>query len=80
MKVVKQTKQTITIELTPSELDLLRGGITKESSYRRRTWKQVVPKFPEELMYHADMHFSANHMKAVIHKAIKKYQQWGILK
>jgi len=80
MKVIKQTKETITLELTPVELELFRGGMTKESSYRRKAWKQVTPRFPEELMYHAIMNDSANQMKVDSHKAISQYQAWGIIK
>lgn len=80
MKVIKQTKETITLELTPIELELLRSGVTKESSHRRKAWKQVTPRFPEELMYHVIMNDTVNQMKVDSHKAILQYQKWGIIK
>lgn len=80
MKIINQTKENITVELTPLELDLFRSAMTKESSHRRKAWKQVTPRFPEELMYHAIMNDTSNQMKIDTHKAIKQYQRWGIIK
>lgn len=80
MKILKQTKKTTTVELSPVELEILRGALVKENNSRRRTWKQVEPQFPEELMYHAIMKDTADTLKAGVYKIIKKYQDWGILK
>lgn len=80
MEIIKQTKKTITVELSPIELEILRGAIVKENNARRKTWKQVNPQFPEELMYHAIMRDSSEEIKGKVYVAIKKYQNWGILK
>jgi hypothetical protein len=80
MKIVKQTKEKITLELTPIELELLRGAIVKENNSRRKAWKKVNPVFPEELMYHVMMADTSKQMRVEIYKGIKKYQDWGILK
>jgi hypothetical protein len=80
VEIIKQSKKTITVELSPIELELLRGAIVKENTNRRKAWKQVNPQFPEELMYHAIMNDTSGEMKIKIYKAIKKYQDWGILK
>lgn len=80
MKVIQQNKKSITIEINPMELDLLRHAITKESSYRRKTWKNVVPTVPEELMYHLLMNDTAEQLKISVYKLVRKYQDWKILK
>jgi hypothetical protein len=80
LKILKQSRKTTTVELDPVELEILRGAIVKEANSRNRTWKQVDPKFPEELMYHAVMQDTADKLKAGIYKLIQKYRDWGILK
>ncbi len=80
MKVINQSKQSVTLELSPMELSLFRSAIIKESGSRRNTWKKVEPKFPEEVMYHAEMNHTAERMKVETHKIVRKYQDWGILK
>jgi hypothetical protein len=80
VEIIKQTRKSITVELSPIELELLRSAIVKENNNRRKTWKQVSPQFPEELMYHAVMKDSTDEIKGKVYKAIEKYQRWGILK
>lgn len=80
MKILKQTKKSTTVELSPLELEILRGAIVKESNSKTKAWKQVSPIFPEELIYHAVMKDTAKTLKAGIYKIIKRYQDWGILK
>ena len=80
MNIVKQTKETITVELTPIELEVIRAGIVKESSHRRKTWRTSEPSLPEELMYHFIMHDTSEQLKKDIYDAISAYKRWGILK
>ncbi len=80
VKIMKQTKKKTTVELSPVELEVLRGAIVKEYKSRNKTWNQLNPIFPEELMYHAIMKDTAQSLKAGIHKIIQRYQDWNILK
>ena len=79
MNILKQNKKAVTIEMSPVELEVLRSALIKEVNSRRKTWRNVEPKFPEELMYHAVMKDSAEGLKAGVYKGIKRYQEWGIL-
>lgn len=79
MKIIKQTKKGLTVELSPYELDVLRHAITKESGFRRKTWKTVKPTVPEELIYHLLMHDTAEQMKSSIYYAFDKFKEWKIL-
>lgn len=80
MKIISTNREKIVVELNPLELDLIKQGITKESNYRQRVWKQSVPTTPEELMYHAIMKDTASAIKAKLFNAVEKYRQWKILK
>jgi hypothetical protein len=80
MKLVSQTKKGITVELTPLQLELLRSAMAKELSQRRRAWKTVSPKFPEELMYHAIMKETSEKTMYNINSYISVYREWGVLK
>jgi len=80
MKLVSQNKESITVELTPLQLDLLRSAMAKELSHRRRTWATVAPKFPEELMYHAIMKDTSEKTLYNINTYIDTYRSWGMLK
>lgn len=80
MKILSHGKKSIVVELTPTELDLIRSGITKEKIYRKKTWKSVLPSHPEELMYHFIMFDTAEQLMKGIHQAVAKYQEWKILK
>jgi hypothetical protein len=79
MKILKQTRKRTVVELSPVEMELLRGAITKESTLRKKTWKFSNPKFPEELLYHLVMKEESEQLKLSIYRAIKKYREWGIL-
>lgn len=81
MKVINHTKDAVTIELTPMELDLFNKAMTKEGSHRRKTWKQVKPQFLEEMLYHHTMHDMAEQMKIESSKLIRTHERrWGVLR
>jgi hypothetical protein len=80
MKLVSQSKATITLELSPTELQLIRSALASELSLRRRTWRDLNAKFPEELMYHAIMKDSTEDMMFNVNTYISTYKMWGVLK
>jgi len=80
MQIVEQNKDEITLKLSPLELEVLRNAMVRESASRRTNWNSVEPRFPEELMYHAVMKDTSDHIKVGVYKGIKTYQRWGILK
>lgn len=80
MELVSQNKQSITVKLSPIELEVLRSALVKESASRRKTWTDVTPVYPEELMYHAVLKESTDLMLYETNKRIKTYKEWGILR
>lgn len=80
MKKVSQNKDSIVLELTPIELELLRAGMAKELSSRRRVWDKSKPEYVEELLYHSIMKDTSETMMHTVNKSITQYKAWGVLK
>lgn len=74
MKILNQNRDKVTIEFSNLELEVLAHGMTKESSYRKRTWNNVSSHIPEELMYHVLMKDTADTLKSGLYKASHKYK------
>jgi len=79
MKSLKVDKECAKLELTPLELDILRSALTKELASRKRVWAKVVPKYPEELIYHATINQTTEELLADVCRVIRMYQIWDIL-
>ncbi|MNC53102.1 hypothetical protein D3C75_1024880 [compost metagenome] len=80
MQLVKQDEKSITVELSPLQLLMLRDAMAKELSHRRRDWDRSTPEYPEELLYRAAAVDVAQESLYSINTYLKTYKQWGIVK
>ena len=80
MNLISQNKETITVELTPLELEIFRSAMSKEIISRRKTWDNANPTLPEELIYHAVIKEVSELLLYETNKRIKVYKSWGVLK
>lgn len=79
MKIEKQTKKKLLLEIEPEEARLLLFAICEEARKRSNTWRKLEPSVAEELLYHAYMSDTSRHMSSLLRKAVNQYKRWDIL-
>lgn len=79
VKVIKQSKDSVTVELSPVQIEILRASLSKEGSHRRKSWKECSPSTPEELMYHMVMYDETKSVRDSVTDIVNKYKGWGVL-
>ncbi|AID50491.1 hypothetical protein [Bacillus phage CP-51] len=80
MKIVKQEKNKVIVELDPMEAEMLQKSMVRHTKMLDKKWEALETKIPEEFLYHAARKDNADGLKRKFGMVVNRFREWGVLK
>jgi len=80
LKIVKQEKGKVIMELDPMEAEMLQKSMVRHSKMLNKKWDSLEIKYPEEMLYHAARKDRADGLKRKFGLVVNRFREWGVLK
>jgi hypothetical protein len=80
LKIVKQEKDKVIVELDPMEAEMFQKSMVRHSKMLNNKWDSLETKYPEEMLYHAARKDRADGLKRKFGLVVNRFREWGVLK
>lgn len=80
MKIVKQDKGKVIVELNPIEAEMFQKSMVRHAKMLNKKWEALETKIPEEFLYHAARKDNADGLKRKFGIIVNRFREWGVLK